>query len=60
MKFRQASRFRPPDGGIGSISIDKVSIAPSNAPQCFIRYDAEVDDFGGGIQFNGSVLVFPL
>ncbi len=60
MKFRQASRFRPPDGGIGSISIDKVSIAPSNAPQCFIRYDAEVDDFGGGIQFSGTVGVFPL
>ncbi len=60
MKFRQTSRYRPPNGGIGSISIDKVSIAPSNAPQCFIRYDAEVDDFGGGIQFSGMIGVLPL
>ncbi len=60
MKFRQASRYTPPNGGIGSINIDKVSIAPSNAPQCFVRFEAEVDDFGSGIQFAGNLTVLPL
>ncbi len=60
MKFRQTSRYTPPDGGIGSIDIDKVSIAPSNAPQCYMGFKAEVDDFGSGIQFAGNLRVMPL
>lgn len=59
-KYRQDSRYMPPDGQIGEVDIEKVSIAPSNAPQCFLEYDALVDDFGGGIRFQGTLLVFPL
>ncbi len=59
-KYRQNSRYVPPDGGLGTLAIDKVSIAPNNAPQCFIQYGATVDDFGGGIQFSGGVQVLPL
>ncbi len=61
MKFRQTSLYVPADGGLGFVEIEKVSIAPNNSPQCYIRYDAIVDDFGGGIQFiDGEVTVFPL
>ncbi len=60
MKFRQDSYYLPPDGGLGVLEIDKVSIAPNNAPQCYIDYDAQVDDFGSGMQFSGSVMVAPL
>jgi len=60
MKYRQTSRYTPPNGGIGVITIDKVSVAPDNAQQCFLQYEADVDDFGGGIQFGGNLAVFPL
>ncbi len=59
-KYRQVSDYVPPNGGIGRIGIRKVSIAPSNAPVCFIVYRAEADDFGGGIQFSGNLSVMPL
>ncbi len=59
-KYRQTSEYVPPDGGLGYVEIDKVSIAPSNAPECYIILDAEVDDFGGGIQWSGSLDVLPL
>ncbi len=60
MKFRQDSVYLPPDGGLGELEIDKVSIAPNNAPVCYIDYDAQVDDFGSGMQFSGSVMVAPM
>ena len=60
MKFRQVSNYLPPNGGIGFVEFDKVTIAPNNAPQCYVRYDAEVDDFGGGIEFDGILSVMPL
>ncbi len=59
-KYRQDSEYYPPNGGLGYVQIDKVSIAPNNAPQCYLDFDAEVDDFGEGIQFNGNVMVAPL
>ena len=59
-KYRQDSFYYPPNGGLGILTVDKVSIAPNNAPQCYLDFDAEVDDFGGGIQWSGSVEVFPL
>lgn len=59
-KYRQTSQYTPPDGGIGFVNIEKVSVAPNNAPQCFLQYNAVVDDFGGGIVFDGTLFVFPL
>ncbi len=59
-KYRQDSVYFPPNGGIGSIGIRKVSIAPSNAPQCYMLYEAQADDFGGGIQFSGDLWVMPM
>ncbi len=59
-KYRQTSRYLPPNGGLGAMVIEKVSIAPNNAPQCFLSYEAEVDDFGGGIQFEGTLTVIQL
>jgi len=60
MKFRQDSEYTPPNGGLGELEIDKVSIAPENAPVCGLRYEAEVDDFGGGIQFTGTLFVLQM
>ena len=60
MKFRQSSTYVPPNGGLGEILIDKISVAPSNAPECMIKLDLVVDDFGGGIQFTGNVMVVPM
>ncbi len=59
-KYRQQSEYVPPNGGIGRIGIRKVSIAPSNAPQCYMLYRGLADDFGGGIQFSGDLNVMPL
>lgn len=60
MKFRQDSEYTPPNGGLGELEINKVSIAPENAPVCGLRYEAEVDDFGGGIQFTGTLFVLQM
>ncbi len=60
VKFRQTSYYLPPDGGLGELKIEKVSIAPSNAPRCYIEYEAQVDDFGSGMQFSGAVMVAPM
>ena len=60
MKFRQTSLYIPADGGLGFLAIEKLSVAPDNSPQCFIQYEALVDDFGGGIQLKGEVIVSPL
>ncbi len=59
-KYRQDSRYIPPNGGLGDLVISKVSIAPDNAPQCYMFFGAQVDDFGGGIQFSGNLMVMPL
>ncbi len=59
-KYRQTSKYVPPNGGLGRVEIEKVSIAPNNAPQCLMNFEADVDDFGGGIQWSGTVEVVPL
>ncbi len=59
-KYRQISRYIPPDGGLGHVHIRKFSIAPSNAPQCYLDLEATVDDFGGGIQFSGNLSVMSM
>jgi hypothetical protein len=54
-KWKQTSKYKRPDGGIGSLHFDKWPITPVSS--CKITLDLEGDNPGGTWEFDGTVTV---